>query len=302
MGSIAALLTSLCWSWNSVFFSKAGNVVGSKVVNRTRLIFAVLFLSITHLLVFKSLIPLYAEGYRWYWLGLSAIVGLVIGDAMLFQAFVLVGPRISMLVMSSVPAFSAILAWLFLNETLRIAQIIGMVITITGIMLVVLQRKNGGNNLRTESENRNHWLGLLLSFGGALGQAGGLILAKKGLDGDFSSLSGVLIRMIVAMISIWFLAIFSGEIKKSFNLLRSNPKSLRYIAAGAFTGPFIGVWLSLYAIQTTKVGIASTLMALTPIFHLPISRYYLHEEIDKKAIFGTILALSGVAIIFLIPV
>ena len=83
--------------------------------------------------------------------------------------------------------------------------------------------------------------------------------------------------------------------------MRFNPNSLKNIAAGAFIGPFIGVWLSLYAIQTTKVGIASTLMALTPIFHLPISRFYLHEDIDTKAIFGTIMALSGVAIIFLIP-
>jgi drug/metabolite transporter (DMT)-like permease len=301
MGSIAALLTSLCWSWNSVFFSKAGKIVGSKTVNRTRLVMAVVFLSITHLLVLKSLIPTNAEGYRWFWLGSSGIVGLVLGDAMLFQAFVLVGPRISMLVMSSVPAFSAILAWLFLNEDLGIPQIFGMIITIAGIMLVVLHKNNGKQTTQSEIEKRNHWLGLLLSFGGALGQAGGLILAKKGLEGGFSSLSGVLMRMIVAMIAIWFLALFSGEIKKSFNLLRLNPISIKNIAAGAFIGPFIGVWLSLYAIQTTKVGIASTLMALTPIFHLPISRFYLHEEIDKKAIFGTVLALSGVAIIFLIP-
>ena len=145
MGSIAALLTSLCWSWNSVFFSNAGKIVGSKTLNRTRLIFAVVFLCITHLFVLKSLIPLNAEGYRWFWLGLSGIVGLVLGDAMLFQAFVLVGPRISMLVMSSVPAFSAILAWVFLKEALRLPQIIGMFITIAGIMLVVLQKNNGIN-------------------------------------------------------------------------------------------------------------------------------------------------------------
>jgi drug/metabolite transporter (DMT)-like permease len=301
MGSIAALLTSLCWSWTSVFFSTAGKIIGSKVVNRTRLIFAVVLLSITHLIVFKSPVLLNAEVYRWFWLGISAIVGLVLGDAMLFQALVLVGPRIAMLVMSIVPAISAILAWIFLREFLGLFQIVGMSITIMGIMLVVLDRKNGKNSVQSESDNRNHRLGLLLSLGGALGQAGGLILAKKGLDGDFSSLSGVLIRMIIAMFSIWILALLSGEVKSSIRQLMTHPLSLKYIAVGAITGPFIGVWLSLYAVQTTKVGIASTLMALTPIFHLPISRYYLHEEINLRAITGTVLAIAGVAIIFLFP-
>ena len=301
MGSIAALLTSLCWSWTSVFFSTAGKIIGSKVVNRTRLIFAVVFLGITHAVVFKTPIPLNAEGYRWFWLGLSGLVGLVLGDAMLFQAFVLVGPRIAMLVMSIVPAISALLAWIFLREILGVVQIAGMSITILGIMLVVLDRKNGKASAQSDNEKHNHILGLLLSFGGALGQAGGLILAKKGLDGDFSSLSGVLMRMIVAMVSIWILAFLSGEVKKSVHQLKTFPQSIKYIFLGAFSGPFIGVWLSLYAVQTTKVGIASTLMALTPIFHLPIARYYLHEEINLRAIIGTILAIAGVATIFLFP-
>lgn len=301
MGSIAALLTSICWSWTSIFFSTASKIIGSKVVNRTRLVFAVVFLGITHLVVFKSPIPLNAEGYRWFWLGLSAVVGLVLGDAMLFQAFVLVGPRIAMLIMSIVPAISAILAWIFLREFLGLMQILGMSITILGIMLVVLDRKNGKTGVQTEKDKRNHILGLLLSIGGAIGQAGGLILAKKGLDGDFSSLSGVLMRMIVAMVAIWLLALLTGEVKHSIQQLKTYPQSLKLIFLGAFSGPFIGVWLSLYAVQTTKVGIASTLMALTPIFHLPIAKYYLHEDINLRAIFGTILAIAGVATIFLFP-
>jgi len=300
MGSISAILTSICWSWSSIFFSSAGYVVGSKVVNRTRLLFAVTFLLMTHSLIIGSPVPLQAEGYRWLWLGLSAIVGLVLGDAMLFQAYVLIGPRISMLVMASVPAISAVFAWIFLGEILSPGQIMGILLTTGGITLVVLDR-NAEKPSTIPGKNRNYYIGLLLSLGGAFGQAIGMIFAKKGLVGDFSALSGVLIRMIVAAGTIWLIAAFSKEIKSNFQLLNQHPKAIRSIFSGAFVGPFLGVWLSLIAVQNTKVGIASTLIALTPIFHLPIAHFYLHEKINIRALFGTIIAISGVAIIYLFP-
>jgi len=300
MGSIAAILTSICWSWSSIFFSSAGYVVGSKVVNRTRLLFAVSFLIITHTIIAGSPIPLHVEGYRWLWLGLSAIFGLVLGDAMLFQAYVLIGPRLSMLVMASVPAISAIFAWVFLKETLGTYQIFGILLTSAGIMLVVLDH-NTHQRSPIPGRNKNQILGLFLSLGGAFGQAIGMIFAKKGLDGDFSALTGVLIRMLVAAASIWLITFLTKEIRLSFEILKQNPKSILSIFGGAFVGPFLGVWLSLIAVQITKVGITSTLIALTPIFHLPIAHFYLHEKINMRAILGTVIAMAGVAIIFLIP-
>jgi drug/metabolite transporter (DMT)-like permease len=300
MGSIAAILTSLCWSWSSIFFSSAGYVVGSKVVNRTRLLFAVTFLLMTHTLITGSPLPMQTEGFRWLWLGLSAIFGLVLGDAMLFQAYVLIGPRLSMLVMASVPAISAVFAWIFLGEMLSPIQMIGILITTGGITLVVLDRNTEKPSI-IPGRNRKYYMGLLLSLGGAFGQAIGMIFAKKGLVGDFSALSGVLIRMIVAAGTIWLIAAISKEIKSNFQILNQHPKAIRSIFSGAFVGPFLGVWLSLIAVQNTKVGITSTLIALTPIFHLPIAHFYLHEKINIRALLGTVIAIAGVAVIYLFP-
>lgn len=300
MGSIAAILTSLCWSWSSIFFSSAGYVVGSKVVNRTRLLFAVTFLLMTHTLITGSPLPMQTEGFRWLWLGLSAIFGLVLGDAMLFQAYVLIGPRLSMLVMASVPAISAVFAWIFLGEILSPIQMIGILITTGGITLVVLDRNTEKPSI-IPGRNRKYYMGLLLSLGGAFGQAIGMIFAKKGLVGDFSALSGVLIRMIVAAGTIWLIAAISKEIKSNFQILNQHPKAIRSIFSGAFVGPFLGVWLSLIAVQNTKVGITSTLIALTPIFHLPIAHFYLHEKINIRALLGTVIAIAGVAVIYLFP-
>lgn len=295
MGELAALATAFLWAWTSIFFSFAGKEIGSRSLNRIRLVFAVILLSITHLILLGTPFPLDASPERWLWLGLSGLIGLVIGDAFLFSSFVIIGPRIAMLIMSLAPAIGALLAWILLNETLNPSQIIGIILTIAGIAIVVLDNSNGKSKL----DLKQNWKGLLLAFGGATGQAVGLIFAKKGLADDYSSLSGVLIRMVVAMLAIWLVAIFSKQAKYTIQQMRKFPKAIKFISAGAVSGPFLGVWLSLAAVQSAKVGIASTLMALTPIFHLPIGKYILKEKITFQAIIGTIIAMVGIAVIFI---
>ncbi len=93
-------------------------------------------------------LPTDASTHAWIWLSLSGIVGYGIGDLLLFEAFVVVGARISMLVMSSVPIFTAIISLLFLGEKMTGIEIGGMMLTIMGIAIVILQRK--GNNDSTK--------------------------------------------------------------------------------------------------------------------------------------------------------
>ncbi|RME45629.1 MAG: DMT family transporter [Caldilineae bacterium] len=295
MGEIAAIATALCWTFTSLFFTIGGRAVGSVVLNRLRLAFAVLLLLGTHRLLEGSFLPLGAEPERWWWLGLSGVIGLVLGDAFLFQAFVMVGPRLSTLMMSLVPVISTVLAWLFLGERLSLPEMAAVALTVGGIAWVVLERGNG----TLHTDRRYYAAGILAGLGGAAGQALGLIVAKKGLAGDFSPLSGVLIRMLVAAVVMWGFAALRGQASASLRALRSR-RALLSITAGSVVGPFLGVWLSLVAVSLTRVGIASTLMALTPIFVLPIARWVLKEPVSGRAVFGTATALTGVAMIFLI--
>ena len=295
MGELAALVTSVCWTFTGIFFTFAGRQVGSVVVNRTRLVFAVLFLTVTHQVVAGYPLPLDAEPERWFWLGLSGIIGLVIGDAALFQAFVLIGPRISTLMMALVPVISTMLAWVTLNERLNTPQLIAVGLTVGGIAWVVLERGNG----TTPGGERRYGWGILFGLVGAVGQAVGLITAKKGLAGGFSPLSGVLIRMVIAMAVLWTFTALRGQVRPSLRALR-NRRALAAIAGGAIVGPFLGVWSSLIAVSLTDVGIASTLMALPPVFLLPVGRWLYHERITARAVLGTGMAMAGVAMIFLL--
>jgi drug/metabolite transporter (DMT)-like permease len=63
-------------------------------------------------------------------------------------------------------------------------------------------------------------------------------------------------------------------------------------------GPFLGVWLSLIAIQRTEVGVASTLMGLSPIFLLPIGYLVFSERFGWRAVSGTMIAMVGVWLLF----
>lgn len=297
LGEIAALITSLCFSITSTFFTLAGQKVGSVIVNRTRLGIAVVFILCAHFLL-RVPLPYEIETERLFWLGLSGIIGLVLGDASLFQAFILIGPRVSMLLMGLTPVIAVILAWLFLGEQLSEQQILGIGLTLGGVLWVIIEHNQKINS--NGIEKQKYLPGILFGLGGAAGQALGLITAKKGLGGDFPALSGTLIRMFTATIVLWSFTIFRGQAWKTIEKLNNNRQTLGYITAGSFTGPFLGVTFSLIAIQNTSVGIASTLMALTPIFLLPISHLVFKERFGWGAIAGTIVAFAGVGLLFLV--
>jgi len=294
IGEIAAIITSITYAVNSALFTVAGKKVGSMVVNRVRLLAACLFLIIGHWILLGQPWPVQAGWERWLWLGSSGIVGLVLGDAFLFQSFIWIGPRIAMLMMSLAPIIAAVIAWVLLGEKLVRLQILGILLTLLGVAWVILD-----SNQRVKGKNKDYLRGIVFGLGAATGQGLGVVLAKPGLQGSFSALSGNYIRMVTAFLVIGTLTIFQGKLKITWQQVRTHPRALGAIVGGAFTGPFLGVSLSLFALQHTSIGVASTLMALTPIFLLPVEAKFFAEKIGWGAVAGTVIALLGVAVLFL---
>jgi drug/metabolite transporter (DMT)-like permease len=300
IGELAALGTSLCFSLSSVLFTFSGRELGSILVNRTRLLIAILFVILLHTLIYGQPFPVNAGNERWFWLGLSGFVGLALGDGFLFQAFILIGPRLSMLMMALAPVLGAIMAWIFLGESLSLLEIAGIIVTVCGILVVVAERRGDSSAVdkAVSTDRRRYVLGLLCGLGGGLGQAGGLILSKLGLVGGFPALSGNLIRLIVAGVIIWALAIANRQLISSYRSLRAHPRALLFLSGGTILGPVLGVWLSLLAVQNTNIGVASTLSSLMPIFLIPISYFAYGERVTKQAIIGTFIAFVGMVLLF----
>jgi drug/metabolite transporter (DMT)-like permease len=297
IGELAALATAALWAFSSLFFTIGGQRVGAFAVNRMRLVFAVLLVGATHWLMFGQPFPTGAGGYRIFWLGMSAIVGLVIGDTLLFQCYVMVGTRIGVLMFVLGPPFGALLSWLFLGESMAPIELVAMALVLGGVLWVVLERQAG--HTETASARRNYALGVLFGVLAQLCQQANLVMSKQGLSGGYPALSGVMIRMVVGLVAIWLLAILQREALRTIRHVRADGRAAAAIFGGAFCGPFLGVWMSLIAVQSSRVGVASTLMALTPVISLPIVHFVLKEHISSRAILGTLVAMAGVALMVL---
>ena len=293
LGESAALLTALCWSLNSVCFTVAGRRVGSAAVNLIRLLMAWGVMLLLHRVLYGSLFPWHAGSLHLGWLGLSGLIGFALGDAVLFEAFVLIGARLAMLLMTLSPIFSALLAWLFLGQNLSLAKVAAMVVTLGGIAWVVW-----GDG---EQEARPHlWRGVVLGIGGALGQSVGLLFSKFGLAGDFPPISANLIRVTAGVLALLFYFGVTDRLRGTFASLRDG-RATAFIGLGAVTGPVLGVVLSLIAIAKAPLGVAATLMSLSPIILLPVSHFLFKEKVGGHAILGTLLALAGAAALFFVP-
>ncbi len=287
-GEIVALLVAFAWTSSAIFFEKAGRSIGSLPVNFIRIIWSFLLLGITLLLTQGSFIPLDASLYQWFWLGLSGIVGLFMGDMFLFKSYVLIGSRTASLIMSTAPILTTVIGWFFLNETLDGKSMLAIVVCVTGVMVVIVNK-----NLKIKLPIK----GLLFAFLGALGQAIGLILSKKGI-GDYNPIAATQIRLIFALF-FFIVMITSTQGWKKITLAIKDTKGMKDVFWGAFTGGFIGITLSLYAVQQTHTGIASTLMALVPVLIILPSAIIFKEKIALNHIIGAIISIIGVSLFFL---
>ncbi len=293
IGELAALFTSLCWALSAVGFNNATRQFGSLITNRLRVVLALLALLAINAIAYGKPIPFGAGAERWGWLAISGIVGLAMGDYFLFSAYKHIGPRLGLLLLSLAPVFGALIAWLLTRETLTTMQMIGIIVTLAGIAWVVATRP--GENGQQDHDMRK---GILSGILAALGQAAGLVFSKQGMSGDFPPFAGTLIRMIAASASLWLVAAFQGQAGATVRIIQKHPAGLRWAIFGAAFGPVLGVSASLLAVQHAEVGVASTLMALPPVFMLPISYFIYKERLTWQTVLGTLIAIGGVALLF----
>ncbi|MBS2097652.1 DMT family transporter [Carboxylicivirga linearis] len=291
-GEVAALLTAVCWTFTSLAFESAGKKVGSMSVNLIRLVMAIFLLGSLSFIRFGYFFPEGATTSQWVWLSISGLVGFVVGDLLLFQAFVVIGARISMLIMALAPPLAALFGWIILGEQLTLGNILGMVVTIFGISLVILGRPVKGKRIQIKYSVK----GILLAFGGATGQGLGLVLSKLGM-GDYDPVPATMIRVITGVIGFSFIFIFTGHWPKVIKAVRYGAAMAR-ISIGAFFGPFLGVSLSLWAIKYTTTGVASTIMAIVPVLIIAPAVVLFKEKVTIMEIIGSFIAVAGVVMLF----
>lgn len=296
LGELYALGTAVCWVFTAVFFTRAGERMGSMVVNLVRLVMALAVLCGVAWVTRGMPWPTDATGHAWTWLTISGVVGFTFGDLCLFRAFLLLGPRLSTLVMSFAPPLTAIAGWLWLGERLGPWQLAGMVATLLGVMWAILDRTPSAGALVSKRDRR--W-GVVLGFGGALGQALGLVLSKLGM-GDYDAIAANQIRVLggtLGFVALFFVIRWWPRVWRGL----ADREGMVYTAGGALLGPFLGVTLSLLAVQHTEAGVAASIMGTTPVLIIPWMVFVGRERVGVGGILGALVATAGVAILFLAP-
>ena len=252
--------------------------------------------------------PVYADARTWFWLALSAVVGYVFGDWCLFNCYLSIGARFGQLFMTLAPPMAAFAGWAMLGEQLSWRTALAMAVTLSGIAISILSR-----------DREHHFKftlplkGILLGIGAGTGQGVGLVLSKIGLEHYSAALpaqtpelmqtmlpfASTMIRAIFGSIGFILLMTLSKELPK-LKAAKSDHKAMLYVLIMSLFGPVVGVSLSLMAVRYTDAGIASTLMALTPVLILIPAAVFDKQRIRFKEVIGVLVSMTGVALFFLL--
>jgi len=289
-GELAALGTATAWTGSSLAFEAAARRIGSLSLNFLRVTMALGWLTAAAWLIRGRALPTDATDAQWAYLATSGLVGMVLGDLCTFRAYVEFGARRTMVVSTVTPILTAALAWLFLDERVTAREALAMAVIVGGVLLAV--RERGGD----PASRTRLWRGAALAAAGALGQAGGLLLSKRGLAG-YSAIAGTQIRVATGVVGFALVLTLAGWWPRLRAAL-GDRRALGWTAIGALFGPGIGVALSLYAVSHAHTGVAASLMALPPVLVLPlvIAR---GERVGARGVVGALIAVGGTALIAL---
>ena len=307
LGEIISLAVAVSWTVTAIFADKASHRIGSMSTNVLRLALASVFLAVLLWVTVGHPYPVFADGQAWLWLGLSAVVGYVFGDWCLFNSYLVIGARFGQLFMTLAPPMAAIAGWALLGETLTWKSILAMVVTLSGIAISILS-KGEGLKMKLSLPLK----GVLLGLGAGAGQGVGLVLSKIGMQhyeaavpadapqlmGTMLPFASTMIRALIGTVGFLCLMVLQKDLPKLKAAVHDR-KGFTYALFLTFFGPFLGVSLSLMAVQYTDAGIASTLMALTPVLIiLPYAILY-KQKVRFKEIVGVTVSMIGVAMFFL---
>lgn len=302
IGELISIGVAFSWTATALLSEFGSKRLGNLTLNVLRMSLALVFSLVLFLVVTGNPLPAGASSEARGWMLLSGLVGYVIGDFCLFQCYIIIGSRFGQLFMTLAPLAAALMAWVTLGQQLTSLSLMAMLITLSGIAISILGR----------SEHHRLALslplsGVLYAIGAALCQGVGLVLSKIGMN-HFEPVAGMpdwlvpfsanFYRCIAGFVGFMVLLYMRKGLKPLSEALHDR-KGLTVATATTIFGPFVGVGFSLMAVQYTAAGIASTLMAMTPIIILLPSHWLFGERITWRAVLGAVISVVGVSLFFL---
>lgn len=288
MGESLALAAAFGWVGSSVFLERASKETGTLAVNLIRLVIAMLFLGVITYVKRGLVLPLDVTKESFKFLSISGLFGLFLGDFFLYKSYIKIGPRITLLVMTFSPIAVSILSFFILGEKIEGFKVLGMLLTIIGIAIVILKKKN---------DKEFSKVGFIYALLAMLGESLGIVFTRLGSI-DYDSFATIQVRTIPAILA--FIVYIS--LKKEWSNIKEgilNKKGMIYIVLGTIVAT-LGVTALVEAMKYANVGIVSTLAATSPILIIPISIIFFKEKVTILEGIGALISFVGITIFFIL--
>ena len=304
IGYLFAFGACIGWSIAGFIITNATKHLPVPVINLLRLAFGVSFITILTLVFnFQDFTHLFSSNlvHAWLWLGLSGIISLVLGDYLSFKSYAILKPQKASVVTTLSPTTALIFGILLLNEKINAVGIIGIIITIAGVISISLGRSQ--RNTTQVDSNSNTNKAILFGIAAAACHGLGLALSKKGLmlqkeaGNIISPINATFIRLVVGFLFLFMLTFFSGKIKMYYQQIIANKKASKQTLLGSIFNPTLAVTLSMFSILYMDVAVAQTIFSLVPFFTLLIAFFVLREKVTVQSLIGVLVAIAGVGIL-----
>ncbi len=293
IGEVAALTAALLWSISSLFWRHVPLSAGAMNLSKNVLGLTLMLLHLGVLAVVTHEVAFTASGSSIGLLILSGLVGVAIGDTLYLRSLQILGPRISLMMATTSPIFSVVLGWVFLQEQLLIIVVVGILLTVAGLIIVLTDRTAAKEapNVYPGKVTVGVWCGIA----GAFCQSVGGVLSRAGSQ-DCSGLEAAIYRVAVGMVVLTIFYHWRGTLKP---IVRSvfQFDMMRLLLPATVLGTWMGIWLCQVAYKNSDVAIAQTLLSTCPLFAVPVIWFWDGQRLSAHGFIGTLIAVAGVALV-----
>lgn len=226
---------------------------------------------------------------------LSGLVGIFLGDTLMFSGLRRLGPRRNQVLFATNAPLAAIIGWIFLGESLGLYAVLGIALVTLGVGAAVFLGRRRDEDHSLENTDGRLWVGVSCALGAALCQALGLVISRPAMEAGVDPVAASVLRVGMA-----FVALAVSVVIQYRGWPAMPPaRMMGQIALSGFLGMGVGMTLVQFALIGTSAGVVATLSSTSPVLILPILWLIYRRRPAVGAWVGAILAVSGAAILFL---
>lgn len=288
VGEISSLVAALCWAVGTCLFTAAGHGIPAIALNLFKGTLAVIFLVATVIIIAA---PFPVDPRVFFWLAISGIVGIALGDTAFFIGLPRIGAQATSAGLCLSAPLTALAALVILGERLTGREVLGLGLTVIAVTMVLLSAAPAPH--RGSVSSRDRLLGIAAAVASPLFHALGVVAARPVLAGTDPILATT-IRVVPAVAVLALFMPWKRDASRVFSAMTESKRRAATLLAASFFAAVLGWAFMTIGVKYAKAGVSVALSSTFPIWVLPMARIGLGEKIGWNAIAGTLIAVAGV--------